>query len=125
MPWPHRLTFVTALVVLLTGMAVRWVAIVTLGKLFTVDVAIQPGHTIFDRGIYRHIRHPSYSGLLITFCGMGLAFANWLSLLALMTPVTLAVFYRIRQEERALLDATGPAYAAYCRRTKRLFPGVY
>jgi protein-S-isoprenylcysteine O-methyltransferase Ste14 len=51
-------------------------------------------------------------------------FANWLSLLVLMVPISLAVFNRIAKEERALLAALGPSYAAYCARTKRLFPGL-
>jgi protein-S-isoprenylcysteine O-methyltransferase Ste14 len=121
---PSRAVRVFALVLLLGGLAIRWASIVTLGRLFTVDVAIQQGHALVDRGVYRFVRHPSYSGLLLAFLGLGLVFANWLSLLVLMVPITLAVINRIAKEERALLVALGPSYAAYCARTKRLFPGL-
>jgi protein-S-isoprenylcysteine O-methyltransferase Ste14 len=113
-----------ALALLLSGLIIRWTAILTLGRLFTVDVAIQQDHALVQRGLYRLVRHPSYSGLLLAFLGLGLYFANWLSLLLLMAPITLAVINRIAKEERALLLALGPSYAAYCARTKRLFPGL-
>jgi protein-S-isoprenylcysteine O-methyltransferase len=89
-----------------------------------VDVAIQQGHSLVELGLYRFVRHPSYSGLLLAFLGLGLFFANWLSLVVLMVPITLAVINRIAKEERALLLALGPSYAGYCARTKRLFPGL-
>jgi protein-S-isoprenylcysteine O-methyltransferase len=114
-----------ALVLLVGGLGVRWLAIVTLGRFFTVDVAIHESHALVERGLYRHVRHPSYTGLLVAFLGVGICFANWLSLLALMLPITFAVLSRIRTEERALLQALGPSYAAYCARTKRLVPGVF
>jgi protein-S-isoprenylcysteine O-methyltransferase Ste14 len=113
-----------ALALLLLGLAIRWAAIVTLGRHFTVDVAIQQDHELVQHGLYRLVRHPSYSGLLLAFFGLGLFYANWLSLLALMVPITLAVINRIAKEERALLVALGPPYAHYCARTKRLFPGL-
>jgi protein-S-isoprenylcysteine O-methyltransferase Ste14 len=109
---------------LLSGLTIRWASILTLGRLFTVDVAIRQDHALVQHGLYRLVRHPSYSGLLLAFFGLGLVYANWLSLLGLMVPITLAVFNRIAKEERALLLALGPPYAAYCARTKRLFPGL-
>jgi protein-S-isoprenylcysteine O-methyltransferase len=124
LPFPSGLVRLLALALLLGGLAIRWASIVTLGRLFTVDVAIQQGHALVQRGLYRFVRHPSYSGMLLAFLGLGLTFANWLSLFALMVPVTLAVMNRIAKEERALLAALGPSYEAYCARTKRLFPGL-
>ncbi len=60
-----------ALVLLCSGLALRWVAVVSLGRYFTVDVAIHEGHTLVDRGVYRYVRHPSYTGLLVAFAGLG------------------------------------------------------
>ena len=102
----------------------RWVAILTLGRFFTVDVAIQPGHAVVQTGLYRMVRHPSYSGLLIAFLGIGVTFVSWLSILGLLVPITLAVINRVVKEEQALLNSLGPEYAAYCARTKRFIPGL-
>jgi protein-S-isoprenylcysteine O-methyltransferase Ste14 len=116
--------YAVALSLILAGLVVRWVAILTLGRLFTVNVAIHAGHALVQRGVYRCIRHPSYAGLLLAFLGLGVFFSNWLSILALVVPITLAILNRIRKEEAALLAALGDSYAIYCRRTKRILPGV-
>jgi protein-S-isoprenylcysteine O-methyltransferase len=121
---PGGLVRFLALAFLLSGLTIRWTSIVTLGRFFTVDVAIRQHHALVQHGLYRLVRHPSYSGLLLAFFGLGLFYANWLSLLGIMAPITLAVINRIVKEERALLVALGPPYAAYCERTKRLFPGL-
>jgi protein-S-isoprenylcysteine O-methyltransferase Ste14 len=114
-----------ALGLMIAGLAVRWVSIFTLGRFFTVDVAIHNGHTLVEVGLYRHLRHPSYSGLLLAFLGLGVMFANWLSFIAIVVPITLAVLNRIAKEESALRDALGASYVAYCSRTKRLVPGLF
>jgi protein-S-isoprenylcysteine O-methyltransferase len=114
-----------ALGLLLSGLAVRWVSILTLGLFFSVHVAVQRDHSLIETGFYRYVRHPSYSGLLMAFLGMGVFFANWLSLAFLIVPIVLAVLKRIRIEENALKDALGAPYIQYCTRTKRLIPVVF
>lgn len=44
----------------------------TLGKLFTFDLTIMPSHKLVTRGPYSYVRHPSYSGSLLVFFGIGL-----------------------------------------------------
>lgn len=122
--WTLPVLHLAAVCLLLAGLVIRWSAILTLGRLFTVDVAIHAEHEVVQHGLYRFMRHPSYTGLLIAFLGVGLYFENWLSVVGVMVPVTLGVLYRVEREERALLDSLGPAYAAYCSRTKRFIPGV-
>jgi protein-S-isoprenylcysteine O-methyltransferase Ste14 len=107
------------------GLALRWYAIVYLGRFFTVNVAIHSGHEIIDTGPYRYIRHPSYAGALLAFLGLALGIDNWASLVLIVVPVTLAFRRRIRIEERALSNALGRPYTNYMARTKRLVPFVY
>lgn len=107
------------------GIVLRWWAIIQLGRFFTVDVAIAQDHHVVDSGPYRFVRHPSYSGALVAFIGFGLTMQSWPALLVLLVPIACAFAYRINVEERALADALGESYRAYCRRTKRLVPGVY
>jgi protein-S-isoprenylcysteine O-methyltransferase Ste14 len=113
-----------SLVLLVVGLTIRWVAIFTLGRFFTVDVAIQTDHSVVESGPYRLVRHPSYSGLLLSFIGLAIFFGNWLSIVGLLVPVTLAVLNRVAKEEHALLVSLGSPYAAYCARTKRFIPYV-
>ncbi len=120
----HRLVQAIALALLIGGLALRWASVMVLGRYFTVNVTVMKDHRVVDRGPYRYVRHPSYSGLLLAFLGLGLFFNNWLSLLIVFVPMTLGLLYRIRIEEAALVAAMGDEYAAYCARTKRLVPGI-
>ena len=124
LPGPSRVLRMAALVLLVVGLGIRWVAILTLGRYFTVNVAIQDQQPVIQTGLYRFIRHPSYAGMLLAFVGLGVYFESWLSLLLLLVPITAAVMNRISKEEAVLLTALGPRYAAYCARTKRLIPGL-
>ncbi len=114
-----------ALSLLLCGLAIRWAAILTLGRYFTVNVAIARDHRIVQAGLYRFVRHPSYSGLLLAFVGMGLSFHSWLSLGILVLPIAAALARRIGVEEQALRAAFGGEYEAYAARTWRLIPWIH
>ena len=112
------------LALIAAGLFVRWIAILSLRSQFTVDVAITSGHRLIKGGIYRSVRHPSYTGSLISFFGLGLCFSNYLSLLVIFVPIFSAFLYRVRIEEKALTDAFGEEYVDYCASTKRFIPGV-
>ncbi len=106
------------------GIALRLYAIHVLGASFTTTVAIAPEQPVIEAGPYRLIRHPSYTGLLITLLGFGLICTNWLSLLVLMGCALLGFSYRIHVEEHVLQEHLGQRYQEYMRRTKRLIPFV-
>ncbi len=124
LPGPAYIIRLVALGLILGGLAVRWSAILALGRFFTVDVAIHSDHAVVQTGLYRLVRHPSYTGALIAFLGLGVFFGNWLSIFGLLIPIALAVLNRVAKEERAMLTSLGPEYAAYCARTKRFIPGL-
>jgi len=110
---------------LLLGLALRWTAVYTLGKYFTGIVVIKSDHQLVRRGLYNHLRHPAYTGALLAHLGLGLSFSNWISLVLSSVPFLVAAFYRMRVEERALADAFGAEYVAYCQDSKRLIPWLY
>ena len=113
------------LALLIAGLAVRWTAILSLGKAFSANVAIQDSQTVKRSGLYRFVRHPSYSGLLLIFLAIGVHSRNWIGLLLLLASTTAALLYRIHVEEAALREAFGDEYVRYARATKRLIPGTY
>ena len=120
--WP---LFVTGLVLMCTGIALRQWAVATLGRFFTIDVRVEPGQTVVEGGPYRWVRHPAYTGLILTFLGFGLALGNWAALaLAFLVP-TAGLVYRIRFEEHALLAGLGEPYRRFAEGRKRLVPGVW
>ena len=106
------------------GIAFRLYAINVLGTSFTSTVAITPDQPLIEAGPYRLIRHPAYTGVLITLLGFGLCYTNWLSLLVIVGCALIGFSYRIRVEERVLKAHLGQRYQEYMRRTKRLIPFV-
>jgi protein-S-isoprenylcysteine O-methyltransferase Ste14 len=120
--WDRKAVFFAGITLMLAGLAFRFYAMSVLGKFFTYDVAVQAGQTVVEAGPYRYIRHPSYTGGLMTLAGLGLALGNWASLAVLMVLMGVAYGYRISVEEAALAGALGEPYKEYMRRTWRLVP---
>jgi protein-S-isoprenylcysteine O-methyltransferase Ste14 len=112
------------LVTFLIGSVIRLLAVYALGNRFSALVAVQPNHRLKTDGLYRLVRHPSYSGALLAMAGWALVFRSGfgLVLVALVVPI---VVVRIRDEERFLASEFGDEYARYRRRTWRLLPWVY
>ncbi len=113
------------LIVLFIGILTRFLIIKSLGKYFTVDVTIREGHQIKKDGIYSVLRHPSYSASLLTFLGLGLFLNNWVALFIAFIPPFLAFLYRIKIEEKALIEQFGQDYIDYKKQTKKLIPFIY
>ncbi len=111
--------------IFIVGMVVRFLAIYQLGKAFTVDVAVSTTQKIQDTGLYKHIRHPSYTGALMEFLGLSLLFGSWVSMSVLMVPICTVFIIRINLEEGVLLKFFGAGYREYMNRTKRLLPFIY
>jgi len=115
--------FYVGAAMLLGGLLLRQYAILTLGRLHTLDVMTGAGQRVVEAGPYRWVRHPSYAGAMLTAAGILLCSTNWLSL-SCFALVVGAYAYRIWVEERALTEDLGAPYRAYMRRTKRLIPYV-
>ena len=123
---PYGRAFALVGVILfVAGLLLRWWAIITLGRFFTVDVTIEKDHELVERGPFRVLRHPSYTGVLLAFVGFALTLRNWAALLIILVPIFAAFIRRMNVEEDALSRALGSRYADYMRRTKRLVPFVY
>jgi protein-S-isoprenylcysteine O-methyltransferase Ste14 len=110
---------------LAVGLAIRWSAIYTLGKSFSANVAIHSTQKLNQSGLFRWMRHPSYTGMLLIFLAMGLDTHSWLGLGIIVLLPAAALLYRIHVEEVALTGAFGSEYVEYSQRTKRLIPGIY
>lgn len=109
----------------LAGMALRVWSVATLGRYFTYVVKVSADQAVVETGPYRFVRHPSYSGALLTAIGIGLSLRYALAPLFAGGFSLIAYLIRIRVEERALAEGLGEPYRAYMARTKRLVPGVW
>lgn len=117
------LYFGSALIVF--GMIIRFIAIRTLGKFFTVNLALHDNHSLIKTGLYKSIRHPSYTGSILSFVGFGLSLNNWLSLTIIVVPILVTFINRINIEEKLMQQQFEAEYEEYKKRTKRLIPLIY
>jgi protein-S-isoprenylcysteine O-methyltransferase Ste14 len=116
---------VVGVALFIVGLLLRWWAIITLGRFFTVDVVIEKDHEVVERGPFRLVRHPSYTGVLLAFVGWSLTLRNWAAILVVLVPIFVAFLRRMKVEEEALSRALGARYTEYMTRTKRLVPWLY
>jgi protein-S-isoprenylcysteine O-methyltransferase Ste14 len=104
----------------LGGVAIVLVSLSKLGRSFGL-VAANRG--VKTGGPYRVVRHPAYSGYLVTYAGYVAENPSPRNL-ALLAVGTLFQLVRIREEERVLRG--DDSYRVYCERvTHRLVPYVY
>ena len=122
---PGDLLTLIGVIILVIGMIFRFVAIIQLGRFFTVNVTIRTGHQLVQSGLYKYLRHPSYSGSLLSFLGFGISLNNWLSLAIVILPTFFAFIYRMKIEEKVLTEQFGKQYQDYINSTKRIIPFVY
>ena len=109
----------------IVGISIRWIAIVSLKKAFTVKVSILKDHQLKTDGVYRWVRHPSYTGMYIYGLGYGLAFQSFLCTALVLLAVWISTHKRIAVEEAVLESHFGENYQNYKARSWRLFPWIY
>lgn len=79
--------------------------------------------SLVTNGVYRYIRHPQYTGLLLLSLGM---IAEWATLpMLLLYPVMIAMYVRLaRREEKDMLAEFGDEYWKYMKQTKMFIPFI-
>ena len=75
-------------------------------------------------GIYKFIRHPMYSSLLLLAWGAYLKHITRASTIAAIV-ATVALFATAKMDERECLQTFGSAYANYMKKTKRFIPFLF
>ena len=96
---------------------------VVLGRNWSAMVQLKQDHELIVRGPYRFVRHPIYTGLLLGYFGTGLAIGEWRVLLGTAI-VAIALWRKLRLEERWLCELFGDQYRGYMGRVKALVPWV-
>ncbi|HYC19685.1 MAG TPA: isoprenylcysteine carboxylmethyltransferase family protein [Candidatus Bathyarchaeia archaeon] len=109
---------------MIAGILLRQWSIAVLGRYFSRTVGVQEGQVVVDRGPYRLVRHPAYTGSLLTMVGLGFVLQSWGAVLVLIAFFGVAFGYRIHVEEAVLTSKLGDEYVEYAKKTKRLIPYV-
>ncbi|MDR3578179.1 MAG: isoprenylcysteine carboxylmethyltransferase family protein [Anaerolineaceae bacterium] len=106
------------------GIVVRSWAILSLGRAFTAMVEVNPQQRLVRSGPYCCVRHPAYTGGMLTLTGFGLAAGTWVGAALALGIVFAGYSYRVRVEERAMLEAFGEEYREYMRQSGRFLPKI-
>ena len=110
-------------VLAISGVLIGVVGVRDLGASLTPLPHPKGDARLVQGGIYGHVRHPLYAGLVVGALGWALFAA---SLLALAFSAALAVFLDLKaRREEAWLRERYPLYVHYARRVRRFVPGVY
>jgi protein-S-isoprenylcysteine O-methyltransferase Ste14 len=90
----------------------------------SATIEIHAGQKVIDTGPYAVVRHPMYAGALLYILGTPLALGSYMGLLGVAL-MTLAIVWRLSDEER-MLGRELPGYEEYRARVRyRLIPGVW
>ncbi len=116
---PVAEAFGAALLIASTALTL-W-ARLTLGTMWTMTPTIKERHELRTGGPYRLTRHPIYTGILGMFAGTALATGLGIVVIALAS-FALFVSFRIRAEERLLVDTFGDGYRRYQRAVPAIVP---
>ena len=98
---------------------------VDLGTNWSPTLQVRESHRLVTEGVYRQVRHPMYTSLLLYALGQLLVVPNWLAGPSYLIVMATLVALRVPAEERMMLETFGDEYAAYKARTKRLVPGLW
>ncbi len=109
--------------VLVAGLAIACWARALLGRNWSGEVVLKEGHELVERGPYRVVRHPIYTGLLVALLGTAIKVRDWRGLLAVALAFV-SFWAKLRREERWLGEHFGAPYRDYVGRTHALLPGV-
>jgi protein-S-isoprenylcysteine O-methyltransferase Ste14 len=96
-----------------------------LGTNWSITLEVREQHRLITQGVYRRVRHPMYSALVLYAVAHALVIPNWVAGPSNLVAFAVLFAFRVRAEERMMLEQFGDEYTAYMARTQRLVPGVW
>jgi protein-S-isoprenylcysteine O-methyltransferase Ste14 len=121
----RRGALVAGLMCLAIGLWLFFRSHADLGTNWSVTLELRQEHRLVSQGVYRAIRHPMYSALILYSVGQALVIPNWVAGFSNLIAVALLVALRLGAEEKMMGERFGEEYAAYSARTKRFIPGIW
>ena len=96
---------------------------VTLGRNWSGAVTLKEEHELIERGPYRLVRHPIYTGLIAMFLATVIVLGHAGGIAGLVL-VFISFWIKLSDEERVMLKQFPDQYAAYQQTVKRIIPFV-
>ncbi|HEY1469643.1 MAG TPA: isoprenylcysteine carboxylmethyltransferase family protein [Candidatus Acidoferrum sp.] len=103
------------------GVGISIHARLTLGTNWSGVVTLKKDHELVRKGLYRWIRHPIYTGVLVAMIGTAMIkghLRGWIG----FAIVWAAFYFKARREERLLCEEFGEKFREHSRRTGMFLP---
>lgn len=126
-PWTVLFTLqISGFLLILLGVSLSVTARKTLGTNWAhaFDYQIKRRQELITSGVYRYIRHPIYTGLILSMIGAELLSQSYLVFVILVFQ-PLVSYWQAKSEERLLSSHFGKTYRNYMKRTKMFIPFVW
>lgn len=121
---PHtNFVGIVGLVFCVSGAVIACWSRYTLGKNWSLSVQKKENPELIENGLYKIVRHPIYSGLLLLFIGNAIIVGDYRGIIAVVI-VFVSFWFKLKKEEKLLIEHFGFKYIDYRKRTKALVPFV-
>ncbi|MFT3901603.1 MAG: isoprenylcysteine carboxylmethyltransferase family protein [Niabella sp.] len=92
-----------------------------LGKNWSLSVQRKENHQLIQDGVYKFVRHPIYTGLLLLFIGNAIIVGDYRAIIAVLI-VFVSLWLKLKREEKLLTKTFGTEYTEYKNQSKALIP---
>ena len=131
LPYPFNVRFIPALEV------VQWMAVIlciagvafcvwaraTLGRNWSGNITLKEGHELIERGPYRLVRHPIYTGMMAMILATAITYGYLGGIVAVLLAFV-SFWIKLSDEEKLMLQQFPDQYRSYQQRVKRIIPFV-
>lgn len=94
----------------------------TIGANWSPTLEIIKGHQLIQIGVYKRIRHPMYSQMLIWALAQCLIISNYIAGLSGLIVWVVFYFIRVPREEKMMTEYYGDEYLEYIKQTGKILP---
>lgn len=108
--------------VMILAIWLLWRSHYDLGRNWIEYIGIRKDHKLITTGIFKYIRHPMYAAHIVWGIAQIMMLSNWLVGPSILIVFLMVYFYRVKKEEKVLIDEFGDEYKKYIQKTGRLLP---
>ena len=110
------------MLVFITGLFVFWRSHNDLKSNWSPSLEIRQDHTLVTTGIYRYVRHPMYASQWLMVIAQVTLLQNWIAGPLNLLFYVFFFYFRVRSEEKMMLDAFGDRYKEYMQQVGSVIP---
>ena len=121
---PHsNLVGIIGLSICVSGAIIACWSRYLLGANWSLSVQEKESHELIQQGMYKIVRHPIYTGLLLLFTGNAIIVGDYRGIIAVGI-VFISFWWKLKKEEKVLTAIFKHQYTDYQKKTKAIIPFI-